>query len=73
MRSAHPVAVIALYAVCACGVLALVLEALHWWGRLFPRRPLSQPHTGEYDLDALRRHARQRAAEYHAKRTGGAA
>lgn len=72
MRTAHPVAVVALYVVVSCGVLAIVMEALRWWFRWFPRRPRGPITTGEYRIDELRRVARLRAAEYHARRTGGA-
>lgn len=71
MRSAHPVAVIALYAVVSVGVMALALEAMHWLARW--RRPGGPITTDEYDIETLRRHARRRAAEHHARRTGGAA
>ena len=72
MRSAHPVAVVALYVVVSCGVLALVMEALRLWFRWFPRRPRGPITSGEYSITELRRVARMRAAEYHARRTGGA-
>ena len=72
MRSAHPVAVVALYVVVSCGVLAIVMEAIRWWHRLFPRRPRGPITSGEYSITELRRVARMRAAEYHARRTGGA-
>ena len=73
MRSAHPVAVVALYVVVSCGVLAIVTEAIRWWHRLFPRRPRGPITSGEYSITELRRVARMRAAEYHARtRSGGA-
>ena len=73
MRSAHPVAVVALYVVVSCGVLAIAMEAIRWWHRLFPRRPRGLITSGEYSITELRRVARMRAAEYHARtRSGGA-
>ena len=73
MRSAHPIAVVALYVVVSCGVLAIVTEAIRWWHRLFPRRPRGLITSGEYSITELRRVARMRAAEYHARtRSGGA-
>jgi hypothetical protein len=61
MRSAHPVAVIALYAVLSVGVVALVLEAMFWWSRW--RAPRPRVTTGEYDRDHIRDIARQRLRE----------
>ena len=69
MRTASPIAVIALYAVASVAVMALVLEAMFWWSRM--RRPGGRITTDEYDIDALRRHARARRDEMAAAKEAG--
>lgn len=65
MRTAHPVAVVALYVVMSLGTLWIVVGLAHWWCRLRDRgrRHHARTITAEHDIAHIRALARRRLAE----------